>query len=156
MSLAGLSEVVSLLLVGIYWAHSCGFIQLVVGLGWKVLKGFGANCGLTCLSSSSRRSSFTTGEPELPYRMVHSKREHSGRTRLIGQILINPLLASLLLKSRDQAQDECGKGSFRGESTGMHSQWGTGVTVYHIWLWGREIDSFRELDKNAPDGGIHS
>lgn len=39
MNLARLREVVSLLLVGVYWAHSYGFIQLVAGLAWKVLKG---------------------------------------------------------------------------------------------------------------------
>lgn len=81
-----LSEMVSLLLVGICWALSCGFIQLIVRLAWKVLKGLGANCGLNYLSSSLCGPTLTTGEPELLYRMVNSKRERSGRTRPSGQV----------------------------------------------------------------------
>lgn len=118
--------------------------------------------GLKYLSFSSCGPSFTTGEPELPDKMVGCKREHSRRTRPSWQVLTKPLLASLLLKptsqtkSYGQTQNQCGKGSLRGGRTGRHDQWGTRVTVYHVLLCGRAIDSSRELDKNAPDGGIHS
>lgn len=147
---------VSLLLVGICWAHSCGFIQLVARLAWKVLKGLGANCGLNYFSSSSGDPSLPTGEPELLYRMVSSKRERSGRTRPSGQVLIKPLLGSMSIgqsKSHGQTQNQCGKGSLRGEGPGRYDQWGSRVTLYHILLCGRVIDSLRELDRNAPDGG---
>lgn len=134
----------------------------MAGLAWKVLKGLDTNYGLKCLSSSSHGLSLKTGEPELLYRLVGSKREHSERTRPSGQMLIKPLLAPLFLmstgqsKSHGQTQNQCGKGSLWGERTGRHEQWRTSVIVYHILLCGRAIDLFRELDKSALEDGIHS
>ena len=153
---------VSLLLVGICWAHSYRFIQLVARLACKVLKGLDANCGLRYLSCSSCGPSLTTGEPEIPYRMVGSKRNILEGQDPVGKCLSNLCLPHSWLmfidqsKSHGQTQKQCGKESLWRERTGRHDQRGTSVTVHHILLCGRAIDSFRELDENALNGGIHS